>query len=92
MSARSIELALHRAGPPGGHFPPSQAAYLLDDLLHYGGTSEFRVVRFEWKEGESPAAEIAWTHGVAGEEVREQLAVRLALEDGAWRVVRVAAH
>jgi hypothetical protein len=92
MSERSIELALHRAGPPGGHFPPSQAAYLLADLLHYGGTTEFRVVRFEWKEEEPPAAEIAWARGLAGEEIRERLAVQLALEDGVWRVVRVAAH
>jgi len=92
MSQRSIELALHRAGPPGGHFPPSQAAFLIEDLLNYGGTRECRVVRFEWKEDAPPEAEIAWTHLVGGEEIREKLVVRLALEDGAWRVACVAAH
>ena len=92
MSPRSIELALRRTGPPGGHFPPSQAGFLIEDLLHYGGTRECRVIRFEWQENSPPEAEIAWTHLVGGEEVRERLVVQLALEDGAWRVVRVAAH
>ncbi len=92
MSERSIEIALHRAGPPGGHFPPSQAAYLIEDLLHYGGTTEFRVVRFEWKEESPPEAEIEWTHRAGGDVMREKLVVRLALEEGSWRVACVAAH
>lgn len=92
MSRRSIELALHRGGPPGGRFPPSQAAFLIKDLLHYGAMEEFRVVRFEWKGDSPPSAEITWAHRVSGYETRETLEVSLAFEDGAWRVVRVAAH
>jgi hypothetical protein len=92
MSTRSIELALHRAGPPGGHFPPNQAAYLIKDLLRYCGTEEFRVVRFTWKDDSPPAAEITWVHRVSGYATKETLEVELALEDGAWRVVRVAAR
>jgi hypothetical protein len=92
MSPRSIEIALDRAGPTGGRFPPSQAAYLIKDLLHYGGMEEFRVVRFEWKGDSAPSAEITWAHRASGYEMRETLDVSLAFEDGAWRVVRVAAR
>ncbi len=92
MSSQSIELILHRAGPTGGSFPPSQAAYLIRDLLHYGSTVEFRVVSFEWKDDDPPRAEIEWVHRMSGYEVREELEVALAREGQVWRIVRLVSR
>ncbi len=89
LSTNSIEIAIHEAGPPGGHFPPNQAGFLIRDLLHYGGPQQFRVVRFEWKEDELPHGEVEWVHQMAGDEVHERLDIALAREAEGWRIVRV---
>ena len=89
LSANSIEIAIHQTGPPGGHFPPSQAGFLFRDLLYYGGPQHFRVVRFEWKEDELPHGEVEWAHQMAGDEVHERLDIVLAREAEGWRIVRV---
>jgi hypothetical protein len=90
VSGDPVELALGRTGPSGGRFTRTQVEFLIKDLLHYGKTLDFKIVRFEWEDGEPPMAVAEWEHRMATGTMHDELEIELAKEDDGWRVVRIA--
>jgi hypothetical protein len=90
LSGEPVELALGRTGPPGGRFTRTQVEYLIRDLLHYGKTLDFKIVQFEWEDGEPPEAVAEWEHRMATGTMHDELEIELAREGESWRVVRIA--